>query len=117
MKKTKDERHAYRELAVARLDEGCADCGITDLRVLQFDHVRGTKVAAVSWMISTGRSIATVTAEMDKCEVRCANCHIIATLERLGGTWHDRYRDAPLLSAADQPSSAMNGSFSDGSSA
>ncbi|MBX3468895.1 MAG: hypothetical protein KF878_18655 [Planctomycetes bacterium] len=51
----------------------CVDCGVADPRVLEFDHVRGVKVAAVAALI--GRSLASVVAEVVKCEVRCGNCH------------------------------------------
>ena len=70
----------------------CADCGATDPIVLEFDHVDpstkafniGTKLATHAW--------ASVLAEIDKCEVVCANCHrrrhrgdgLRATAMRLG---------------------------------
>jgi 5-methylcytosine-specific restriction endonuclease McrA len=60
----------------------CVDCGESDILVLQFDHVRGTK----SFMISDGlnsNGLARVMKEIEKCDVRCANCHIRkTTLER-----------------------------------
>lgn len=51
----------------------CVDCGETDIVVLDFDHIAGKS-------FSIGRSYGKVTtavlsAEIAKCEVRCANCH------------------------------------------
>ena len=59
----------------------CVDCGETDIVVLEFDHI-GDKIADVSAYAGGGRSWARVKAEIDKCEVRCANCHRRKTLER-----------------------------------
>ena len=53
-----------RGLVAERLSVGCADCGCTDLRVLQFDHVRGTKVDSVSTMVRWGRKLEAIVAEM-----------------------------------------------------
>ena len=80
-----------RKVVAEALSGGCVDCGTSDIRVLEFDHVRGTKVDGIGSMIRRGRSIATVQTEIAKCEVRCKNCHALATLTRLGGTWHDLY--------------------------
>ena len=66
------------------LDHPCTDCGEDDPIVLQFDHVRGTKVAAVGECVSRGWSWARVLTEIAKCEVRCANCHLRKTVERAG---------------------------------
>ena len=63
----------------------CIDCGINDWRVLEFDHVRGTKFAGIADMIARGSSWEMILEEIDKCEVRCANCHRIVTAER--GDW------------------------------
>lgn len=52
----------------------CVDCGETDPVVLEFDHVYGEKRRAVSKMLGSF-SWAAIAAEMEKCEVRCANCH------------------------------------------
>jgi hypothetical protein len=66
----------------------CIDCGCNDIRVLEFDHVRGIKVDEVSRLLSKRTSWNTIEAEIAKCEVRCANCHRIKTNER-GGFWRD----------------------------
>jgi len=54
----------------------CVDCGETDPRVLQFDHVRGHKLEPLSIMVKRGRPLSVIEHEIDKCEVRCANCHL-----------------------------------------
>jgi hypothetical protein len=59
----------------------CVDCGERDIVVLEFDHV-GDKVADVSVYAGGGRTWARVKAEIEKCEVRCANCHRRKTRER-----------------------------------
>ena len=61
----------------------CIDCGEDDIRVLQFDHVRDKKLANVSAIVRKGRSIVNIQREIDKCEVRCANCHIKRTFDVL----------------------------------
>lgn len=59
----------------------CADCGISYHPVaMQWDHREEfEKVAAVSAMISDQRSKASILAEIEKCDLRCANCHAIKT--------------------------------------
>lgn len=59
----------------------CTDCGTTDHRVLQFDHLED-KRKNVSDMIYQGNSIKVIKAEIRKCQMRCANCHTIITAER-----------------------------------
>ena len=51
----------------------CCDCGETDPVVLEFDHLTDK-----SFGIAGGlryRNWASVLAEIEKCEVVCANCH------------------------------------------
>lgn len=57
----------------------CIDCGNSDVRVLEFDHVRGTKIDCVSVGVKDSWSVEKLTQEINKCEVRCANCHKIMT--------------------------------------
>src|SRR5438876_5898511 len=62
-------------------DHPCVDCGETDIVVLEFDHV-GEKIANISTYANAGRTWERVLAEIQKCEVRCSNCHRRKTLER-----------------------------------
>ena len=62
----------------------CVDCGQTDVRVLEFDHVRGKKSGDISRMVGEGLSWRTIEAEIAKCQIRCANCHRIREGERRG---------------------------------
>lgn len=59
----------------------CVDCGETDPIVLEFDHLRDKKYN-VSQLI-TG-SFETLVFEIQKCEVRCANCHRRKTAIQFG---------------------------------
>lgn len=62
---------------------GCIDCGYKDNPIaLQLDHVRGHKTKSVSKMVSECTSLPKIKDEIRKCEVRCANCHMIVTHER-----------------------------------
>lgn len=62
----------------------CVDCGVTDPTVLTFDHVRGRKYLVISRMIVNGCGLPKIQREIDKCEVRCANCHFRKTAKQLG---------------------------------
>lgn len=57
----------------------CIDCGTTDWRVLEFDHIKD-KFSNVSDL--QHYSIKKIKEEIRKCECRCANCHRIKTMER-----------------------------------
>jgi hypothetical protein len=61
----------------------CVDCNQSDPDVLDFDHVRGIKIKDVSRMIHSGYRIWRIKREIEKCEVRCANCHRKITKLRL----------------------------------
>jgi hypothetical protein len=68
-----------------KLSHPCVDCGERDPRVLQFDHVRGTKKSSITDLAySTKAPIESLTVEISKCGVRCANCHIRRTWETRG---------------------------------
>ena len=55
----------------------CVDCGEDDPVVLEFDHVDpATKSANVADAISRlGWGMTRLVAEIEKCQVRCCNCH------------------------------------------
>ena len=61
----------------------CIDCGEKDPIVLDFDHIKPEdKFKPVSKMLSGHWSWLSLKKEIEKCEVRCANCHRIKTWER-----------------------------------
>lgn len=53
----------------------CVVCGEPDPVVLEFDHVRGEKRAEVSALLMKITNWKAVLAEIEKCDVVCANCH------------------------------------------
>ena len=53
----------------------CVDCGEPDPIVLEFDHVRGVKLTTISLLVSRGHPLRAIILEIEKCEVRCCNCH------------------------------------------
>lgn len=58
------------------LSHPCIDCGEPDPDVLDFDHRDPiTKRATISQLIFGQFGISALTAEIAKCDVRCANCH------------------------------------------
>lgn len=95
----------YRENAVARnkklknklrqqmleylSDKSCVVCGISDSRVLEFDHL---DPALKSFGISSGLTNITkwakILAEIEKCQILCANCHKIKTAKDRGWYRH-----------------------------
>lgn len=60
----------------------CIDCGEDDPDVLDFDHVRGQKVDNVTTMVANCVSAEKLLREIEKCEIRCSNCHRKATKKR-----------------------------------
>lgn len=72
----------------------CTDCGEADVVVLEFDHLRDKKYN-ISDLIRRGYPIETLQAEIEKCEVVCANDHRRRTARR--GNWRRSEADnAPL---------------------
>lgn len=70
-------------------EQGCKDCGEADPTVLDFDHrCRTAKHAPIADMVAWAYAWDTVWEEMQKCDVRCANCHRRRTSKQLG--WHAR---------------------------
>ncbi len=70
-----------------KADSGCFDCGITDFRVLDFDHLpQYEKEINLGDVCRHGWSQERIQEEVDKCEVVCSNCHRIRTYERNNGT-------------------------------
>lgn len=62
----------------------CVDCGISDIRVLECDHL-GDKDFNIGSKIGT-ISLTVLMLEVEKCDIVCANCHKIRTAMR--GNWY-----------------------------
>jgi hypothetical protein len=65
------------------LKHPCIQCGESNPVVLEFHHRHG-KDKAVTEMVSSGYTIPRIQAEIDKCDVLCANCHRILTAKERG---------------------------------
>ena len=58
------------------LKNPCVDCGESDPIVLEFDHKDDVeKVLSISRATQYGWSLEKLQEEIDKCDVRCSNCH------------------------------------------
>lgn len=74
----------------------CKDCGNKDYRVFEFDHLpRYKKFRDVGNMLCSGYSWERILDEIKKCDIVCANCHRIRTIERT--TNHYRKTEQAIL--------------------
>ena len=71
-----------RNIILYLLAHPCVDCGERDVVVLEFDH-RSNKIAHVTTYANSGRTWPKVLLEIQKCDVRCANCHRRETVRRM----------------------------------
>lgn len=70
-----------REYVRAKKNVSCADCGLRyPYYVMQFDHL-GDKLYSIADLVNVN-NYAKINAEIDKCEVVCANCHAERTHRR-----------------------------------
>jgi len=72
-----------QQLVLRYLKAGCADCGEKDIVVLEFDH-QGDKKYEIAKMIHDAYSLDKLEEELNKCVVRCANCHRRKTAKDFG---------------------------------
>lgn len=77
----------------------CIDCGERDPLVLEFDH-RSGKCTAISDLMGDHAAWPTILAEIEKCEVRCANCHKRRTAQVAGHYFEIVEREALRLNEA-----------------
>ena len=61
----------------------CVDCGEQDVVVLDFDHTKN-KTTEVSSAVRLCWPLSEVKKEIEKCVVRCANCHRRKTAKERG---------------------------------
>lgn len=74
--KTKAE-NMVRLMAVLE-SSGCVDCHEADATILEFDHVKGSKQFNIKSSINKPWMV--IAEELNKCEVRCPNCHRTKTM-------------------------------------
>lgn len=87
----RNARHRVRVRAarawMASLKESlaCTDCGEKfPAYVMHWDHLPGhQKIASISDLVGSRRRTLTLT-ELEKCELVCANCHVLRTISRAG---------------------------------
>jgi ribosomal protein S27E len=72
-----------QQLVLQYLKVGCTDCGEKDIVVLEFDH-QGDKKYEIARMINEAYSLDKLEEEINKCVVRCANCHRRKTAKDYG---------------------------------
>lgn len=76
-----------QQLAFKYLLSGCVDCGETNVVVLEFDHIDPSgKEYNVADLLRRSGSAEKLIKEIEKCQVRCANCHRIRT-EKQRPSW------------------------------
>jgi hypothetical protein len=76
-------RERNRSIVRSVKDVPCTDCGLKyPYYVMHFDHLRDKKFQIGS-VVGSGMPVAKMLAEMEKCEVVCANCHAERTHQRL----------------------------------
>ena len=85
----------------------CADCGLADPAVLEFDHV-GPKRLEVGRLVREGYRLERIKVEIANCELVCANCHRRRTAERCRSWRVDPgVEELRVLSAAAPEESAL----------
>ncbi len=94
-------RAAVLELLAGR---SCQDCGIVDIRVLEFDHL-GLKRATLADLVRSGASARRLAEEAAECDVVCVNCHRQRTARR-AGWFRATGRPGSLWSAAQRRNQA-----------
>jgi hypothetical protein len=82
----------------------CTDCGESDSRVLDFDHI-SQKEGEVGALVASGVPLERLKQEMARCEVVCANCHRRRTATR-AGWW--RLTGPPAVDAVRRPRQLRN---------
>lgn len=85
--KTNDKKIVKREnnrknLRDIFINSSCKDCGNKDIRVLEFDHLPEFEKSSNICDMVSNNSWSDIEKEIKKCEIVCANCHKIRTVER-----------------------------------
>lgn len=93
LKRNNDRRKIERPKVKAQIDaylreHPCVDCGRTDITMLEFDHRDPTQKDWPVGELARSAEWPRVLSEIQKCDVRCANCHRRRTAEQFGWSRH-----------------------------
>jgi hypothetical protein len=78
-------RRRNQEFVIQAKQKPCADCGNEyPSYVMDFDHVRGEKVANLGRLVNKPATLEAIANEIAKCDVVCSNCHRIRTHSQPG---------------------------------
>lgn len=117
---TEDKRAQYvnarnrdnRIFFVGELGGKCVRCGIKDPRVMDFDHINPLEkrynIGDIMWWANRDR----IWEEVRKCQLLCANCHRIKTMEDrdyLVGDRSGRVDQTPLKGMIQLPATELDG--------
>lgn len=81
-----------QKLILEILENGhCIDCKEKDIVVLEFDHVRGEKKNTIANLINYG-NLENLQKELEKCEIRCRNCHARKTAREINNYKYKRVK-------------------------
>ena len=76
--RARKRRTNHRLADMIKIASGCIDCGYAaHAEALQFDHTGNDKKGNVSDLIRSDYAWTTIMAEINKCDIRCANCHAV----------------------------------------
>lgn len=76
LRRAKVKRDLQIKLKDYLSDKSCKNCGESDIRVLEFDHLNpATKRFGIANAITDGRKWSDISEEMKQCQILCANCH------------------------------------------
>lgn len=90
-----------KRLLISLKSKPCLDCGrVFHYCQMDFDHVRGVKVAGVHDL----KSRAAILAEVEKCDLVCANCHRVRTQALPKGETRSQIPAEDLFRARAKPS-------------
>lgn len=75
-----------QEITIPLLKKGCYDCKKFHENAMEFDHVKGEKLVNISEIakmrVDDKEMVSLLKEELQKCEVRCVNCHKKETYAR-----------------------------------
>ncbi len=85
----------------------CVDCGEADPVVLEFDHRDpASKVGNIGDIVGkSGWGLARLQAEVEKCDVRCCNCHRRRTVAK------QHWKRQAAIPCAERPAALRNNAY------